>query len=295
MDVAQFTPSCVTPTLYEYKPLLSFYALYGDIDRLVGMFDYIKKDWKEARPPTLAVLAYEAATSRQSEAPLMFEFAEKAGVNLVPFDYYGFTVTDFSTELTRIYEKKKADYIFLRGGPSQTGNIMKDAVRLGLKDKMTWITSYFSMEPEVVGIAGAEACEGLLAESGGVLPIEADVPGVKLSKEINARYHNLRISAAVISGTGTGLLMHEVFKRALEKVGLENLSGSAIADEFWGLKNFDTMGIFPSVTMREGCVSTTPYIRMVRWRADGEIEPLTEFIECPWVVGNPEYYPGYMP
>ncbi|MBE9570406.1 MAG: hypothetical protein IMF11_07260, partial [Proteobacteria bacterium] len=72
MDVVHFTTGSTTELLCKYKPLLIFPNTSADLERLVGLINYIKKTWTKSRPARLGALAYESSTSRQAEDPRLF-------------------------------------------------------------------------------------------------------------------------------------------------------------------------------------------------------------------------------
>lgn len=285
MDVAHFSTGNVTQLMYKFKPLLAFANTSGDAERLIGLIEYINKTWKKDRPARVGTLAYEASTSRQAEDPRLFKSAKEKGVEFLPFDYFPFTTTDFSTELRRIHEVKKADYLWLRGGPAQVAAIMKDVVRLGLKDKMKYVDCYFGVDDVVTEIAGKEACAGMLGVITKPLPDE-DLPGVKLAKRIRAKYRKGPASVMYLDGIHLATVAHEVTRRTLGKVGLKKLGGRAIAEQVWGLKDFDVGGLSPPVTMEQGNISLNRYVHIVKWQEDGKIVPVSDWMRAPWILGR---------
>lgn len=285
MDVAHFSTGNVTQLMYKFKPLLAFANTSGDAERLIGLIEYIRKTWKKDRPARFGTLAYEASTSRQGEDPRLFKLAKEKGVEFLPFDYYPFTVTDFSTELRRIHAVKKADYLWLRGGCAQVAAIMKDVLRLGLKDKMKYVSTYFGTDDVVTKIAGKEACAGMLGEIAVPLPDE-DLPGVKLAKRIRAKYRKGSTPVMYLDGFHLAMVAHEVTKRALEKVGLKKLGGRAIAEQVWGLKDFNVGGLSPPITMQQGNISLKRYVHIVKWQEDGKIVTVSDWMMAPWILGR---------
>jgi len=293
MKVAQFSTGNVTQLMYANKPLLNFANTPGDVERLVGMIEFIKKDWKGDRPPRVGTLAYEASTSRQGEDPRLFKIARENGVEFLPFDYFPFTATDFSTELRRIYEVKKADYLWLRGGAGQVGAIMKDVARLGLKDKMKYIACYFGYSEATPIIAGKEAVEGMYLEANFDIAwgagAGAEKPGVKFSKMLfdkNKRKVPATSFVMYISGTHLSMIAHEATKRALEKVGLAKLTGQDIADAVWTLNNFDTRGITRPTTMQPGNISLVRHGILYRIDKEGVPRPMGDWFDIPHILGR---------
>lgn len=285
--MAHFSNGNMTELLYKTKPALVFSNVPGDAERLIGTITYIKKIWRENRPPKVGTLAYEASTSRQGEDPRLFKMAQEKGVEFLPFDYFPFTATDFSTELRRIHEVKKADFVWLRGQPAQVGAIMKDAVRLGLKDKMQWIACYFGYNEIVPQIAGVDAVAGMIAELSQASDVE-DLPGVKFSRQLYTKYKRGAESPflSYIAGTHLGVVAHEATRRALEKVGMKKLGGRTIADAVWGLNNFDVGGITPPITMEQGNLALVRSVRIYQVDKQAKPRPISEWMPTPWILGR---------
>jgi hypothetical protein len=236
-------------------------------------------------------LAYEATTSRQSEDPTVFEYGKIKGVDVFPWTYYSFVATDFGTELRRIIEETKADYVWLRGGAAQVAAIMKDVVRLGYKDKAKWIITYFSLDPVVAKIAGRDVMAGVYG-----LNSDAGMPtdegwGIDLARKLFKEYRKKGdISQLYISGIHVAMIAHESVKRALEKTGdPKKLTGKGIIDAYYTIKNLDLGGVAPETTITYPNPAMMSKIRMVQWKEDGSIIPITAWIDVPWVYGNPDF------
>lgn len=285
MDIAQFIAGNITQLCYKVKPLLGFPGSAADIERLVGIMPYLKKTWKKDRPIRFGTLAYDSGTSRQAEDPRLIERAKEMGIEVLPFEYFPFTATDFGTYLQRLHSTKKADYVWLRASASQMGSILKDAMRLNLKDKMTFLASYISMDNRVAAIAGKEACAGIMAEIGFATPDE-DVPGVNLLKRIRAKYRKGPLPSLYMHGAIPSMFGHEVTKRTLERVGLKKLGGRALAETAWTVKNFDTGGLVPPITMQKGNPTIARCVKMAKWQKDGKMVPVSDWMEVPWIVGR---------
>lgn len=289
MDVAQYTHT-VTPVYYDYEPLLNFASPMADVDCFVGVMDWILDDFKEVRAPRVCVMAYEASTSRQSDHPLLYKIAEEKGIEWYPHVFYPFTATDYSTELRKVTEEYKADYVYLRSPPSNSASIIKDAVRLGVKADRKWIPCNFSCEPVMVDIVGREHIAGVYCWNGHAgLIVEEDLPGIKFAKEIHDKYHpTVPWGNMYLYGVRMGVIAQTAIKMTLERVGLENLSGTEIAESTWLIKDLDFGGNGYPLTMERGNMGIDHYGRLTMWKEDGELYPVSDWIKVPWLIGNPE-------
>jgi hypothetical protein len=289
MDVAQYTHT-VTPVYYDYEPLLNFAEPMADVDCMVGVMDWILEDFKGAGAPKGCVMAYEASTSRQSDLPILYKLAEEKGIEWLPHVFYPFTATDYSTELAKVANEYEADYVYLRSPPSNSASIIKDAIRLGIKEDRTWIVCNFSAEPVMVDILGLENIAGVYAWNGHAgLVVESDQPGIQFAKELHDKYHpDVPWGNMYLYGMRMATIAQHTITATLERVGLENFSGSEIAETTWQIKDLDLGGNGPNLTMERGNMGLTHYGRLAMWHDDGEIYPESDWIAVPWLVGNPE-------
>jgi hypothetical protein len=86
------------------------------------------------------------------------------------------------------------------------------------------------------------------------------------------------------------MIAHESVKRALEKVGdPKKLTGKGIIDQYYTIKDFDLGGVAPKTTINYPNPAMMSKIRMVQWQKDGQILPVTDWIDVPWVFGNPDF------
>lgn len=290
--MAHFTYGPTTKLLFDHEPQLIATGCTSGASRLQGLIDWIVEDWDDqSRKPKFTALCYEATTSRQSEDPIVFEYGEKNNVDVLPWTYYSFTATDFGTELRRIIEENKADYVWLRGGAAQVAAIMKDVVRLGYKDKAKWIVTYFALDPVVAEIAGKDVMNGVYGlNSDAGLPSDSGW-GIDLVKELHKKYRKKgKLSQLYITGVHVAMMAHESIKRALGEVcDPDDLTGKAIIDKYYTIKDFDLGGIAPKATVNYPNPAMMSQIRIVQWQKDGSIIPITDWADVPWVYGNPEY------
>jgi hypothetical protein len=292
LDLAHFTYGPTTKLLFDHKPQLIATGCTSGASRLSGVIDWVAADWKDkSRKPKFTAICYEATTSRQSEDPNVFKHGKEKGVEVLPWAYYSFVATDFGTELRRVIEENKADYVWLRGGAAQVAAIMKDVVRLGYKDKAKWIITYFSLDPVVAKLAGNDVMEGVYGVNS-----DAGVPtdkgwGIDLVKKLFKKYRKKgELSKLYISGVHVAMIAHESVKRALEKVGdPKKLTGKGIIDQYYTIKDFDLGGVAPKTTINYPNPAMMSKIRMVQWQKDGQILPVTDWIDVPWVFGNPDF------
>jgi len=283
----------VTPGLYKVSPLLNFLTPPGDVDILSGLMDWIVEDWEakgETGRPSACVMAYEAATSRYSDHPLVFEMAEEKGINWMPHTFFPFTASDFTVELTRVIEEYGANYVYLRASGSPCAIIMKDAERLGYRDDAEWIICNFAPDSSFPAILGAANTEGIyVSDSHAGLPTDTG-PGITWGIDLIDEYNpGMAHSNADLLGIRWCVLGHEVTKRCLEKYGLEGYTGTNLAEMMWTIEDLDFGGNGMPLTMEAGNIAIEHDVRLGIYHADGKVYAISDWIPAPWIIGNDEY------
>ena len=122
----------------------------------------------------------------------------------------------------------------------------------------------------------------------GVLPhsTEADLPGMRAIFEAAQKHRGWKpgkIASHYIHGWVHSQVAVEGIKRAIEKVGLENLTGSAVRDALVHIKGFD-VGLVPPLTVTEDKPIYLSLERVYQVR-EGKIYPHSGWLE-------PAYHPA---
>ena len=266
-------------------------APQADVDVAAALCDWIMKDdWKESRAPRAAFVAYEAATSRHSDHPLLFQAAKEKGVEWTPHVFYPFTATDYSMEVRKLIDDQKCDYVYMRGPPANNGMLLKDAARLGLKDKAKWVLCNFSLEPCVGEIAGLDVIPGTLGSCAhGTVETNDAAPAVAEIKALHDKYHpDIPFANMYLWGNRMAVTADAVIMTTLERVGLEGLTGTEFAESMWDVKDLDFNGNGMPLTMEQGNIAVDHYIQVVEWGTDGLPHIISDYTRCPWLIGNPE-------
>lgn len=267
-----------------------FAAPSADLESYITLTKWFKENiWKEARQPRGAVLAVDTTSGRQSEHPLFFKMAKEQGWEWLPHVYFRFGCTDFSTELTKLVKDYKVDMVITKGTPADQVAMLKDATRLGFKDKVSWIIGSSMSTPYMVGVAGKEIMAGCYLHVGAAgLPGE-DVPAVKKITELQRKYRGEeKLSGLYMEGVRFSQIADVAIRGTLQRVGLQGLGGREIANTLWGIKDLDLGGNGPNLTMQKGNLALCHHLRVAKWADDGSIVPASEWIELPWMTGNPE-------
>jgi len=292
LNLAQFSVGQTSKLMFKYKPNLIATELGSDASALTGLFDWIDKDWtRKDRRPRFAALCYEGTTSRQTEDPSVLAYGKYKDIEVLPWTYFSFLATDFGTELRRIIEQQKADYVWLRAAPSQVAPIMKDAVRLGYKDKAKWVAGQLASDPVIVKITGKDVIEGVYLLNTGISMTSDKGWGVDLAKQLFKKYRKRgEFAQLYMAGIHAAMFMQESMKRALEKYGKpEKLNGKRIIDAYYTIKNFDTGGIAPITSINYPNPAMVSKTRITQWQKDGSMSLISDWIDVPWIFGNKDY------
>ena len=205
--------------------------------------DFIVEKWQEegnTGMPTIGYMSWDSAYGRE---PLRggAEYAEQVGVKLLEPEFFPVGAPDHTVWLTRI-AANDADWCIIGGVDPTPANILRDAMKAGLKEQMQFVDATYWGPTEAVGIKlHPEACEGAYMCSFYLRGVEAWEhplikigekyhPGVDLSKELSSIY---------VTGMAWGLVFEECLKRELDKYGYENISGETHREAMESLTGLD--------------------------------------------------------
>jgi len=158
---------------------------YSDQARLA--LQWIKDNWKDkSRAPRVALIYNDTGFGR-SPIQDAEDFAKKIGVEIVDKEIVGLTALDATTQLLNM-QKKNPDFAINQHTLMATATILKDAKKLGLKNKFIGLNWAFS--EKLIEMAG-DASEGFMAPIPFAFWTETKVKGVqfmqKVRKEISGK------------------------------------------------------------------------------------------------------------
>ena len=242
-----------------------------------------ESDWdyeKRARAPRIAFIGWDNPFGR-SPVPGATRYAKELGMDVVGDEYFSYGALDLTAPLRRIKDAG-ADYVFitaLNGGISVP---MKDGARIGLWEQAKAISNHGMIGN--VALVGEVANDVLLATHTMALASEDS-----LAREIYQKYHpdgDLAKEADYFVGMNHAMASVEGIRLALEKVGFDNLDGTAVKEQ--GLDKiefFDTSGVSGGISF-----TIDPLwhvgghkIRMVITAdaANAKVRVLTDWIDVP--------------
>jgi ABC-type branched-subunit amino acid transport system substrate-binding protein len=237
----------VQPNSAAAKPAYTIGEFPAYTDEEAIMMDWVVKNWTGSKPPRVGFLHLETAMARAELPGQVPDYAKKIGVEYVGHEWVPYAVTDTSVELKRLADKG-ADWIFLSHVPAANSVALKDAIRLGLKDKVKFVVVHWGFN-ELLAEAAGDAADGVYGMVPAALPNE-DLPGVKLARDTFNTYRpGDTFTSTYMQGFTLGRFMAEGLKTALQRVGYEKLTGEAINDALMGTKALDLGGVVPPVTI----------------------------------------------
>jgi len=190
-------------------------------------------------------------------------------------------VIDSSVEWLRLADKKP-DWVIVSHYGATLVTVVKDAARLGIQERgIRIIADPRSLDEPTAKVTG-KAAEGWYRFT--LEPCSADLghpdhPMLKTIIDAAKRYRGFDIADVTIpyiSGWLTAMVTVEAIRLAVEKVGFEGLTGRAVRDAIFTIKDFDT-GVIPPITITEDapyyqefcyfqCVERGEFVRLTEWR-----------------------------
>ena len=236
----------------EFQANIGWCFIWGPVyqNAFAATIDFILADWKTKGKdgmPTIGFMSWDSAYGRE---PLRGgkEYAEKMGVTLLPPEFFPLGAADHTVWLSRI-NSAGADYCIIGGVDPTPTLILRDAMKLGLTEKMQFVSDYWG-PTEAVGIKlHPEATEGtwvisfyLRGDEAWSLPLAAYIIPKYQGKSI-AEFRK-EMASHYLTGMGWALTYEEGLKRALKEVGYDNLDGEAMKKAYESLTGLEvTQGI----------------------------------------------------
>ena len=269
----------MTREMITYPERWVFAFLPGSGPEMVTFMKWVKDNWIEARPPRIALIGFDVSIAWEA-SEFGAEWAPKFGIEWTGCEIVPLVgCIDTSTEWLRLANKKPG-WVFAYASMQVLVVIMKDAKRLEIQERGIKLCSHAAGIDEIlVRAVGVDASEGWFASRPHPSPVETDVPGVSLARDIIKKYRGLEEASSHYMGAcAICSTIFEAIRLAIEKVGYQNLNGRAVRDAMVTIKDFIPFGqISPPVTITE----ERPYVvrdnKYYQIR-DGKIWPYTDWI-----------------
>ena len=247
------------PTTMALKPRYTTASVGNHAEQPAAILKWVRDIWTEGRAPRVGILSIDIPTTRPMADPQgVPAYASELGVDWLDIEWIAMGVTDTTIELTRLMNKNP-DWIIAWHVIGGVTVIMKDAFRMGLKDKVNFVAPAWGYDESLIRLA-PEAVEGLYGGLNTALPSE-DVPGVKLGREIISKYLGEELNLMHILGVTFAMEAAEGLRIALEQTGYEGLTRSAINYGLQHITDFDTGGLTPQITVDPDYPVLIPYVR----------------------------------
>ena len=218
--------------------------------------------WTERRPLRVGVFIYDLTRTRESVEGVKWA-CEQGGAELVGIEVIPIMALDTSTEWLRL-AGKKPDIILVNLCAQAMIVAMKDQGRLGIQDQGISICHYasFTCLDDMKHVFLKES-EGNYVTKPYPTKAELGMKEVASLKEIleaGKKYrgwdpHEVPETYVLINAC-MGPIIVEAIRLAIEEVGIRNLTGRAVRDAFASLRDVDTGGALPPITMSD----KTPYM-----------------------------------
>ena len=223
---------------FSHNPLIS--------SRMWCELEVIKTLWKGDKPPKIGGVFIDNAMGHAEH--IMAEYlGQQLGLPLAVTVWQNLTATDALPQVTAL---KKAEVDFIACGkttePSLTV-LMREMERQHLKAKLL-------CGDQILGVAYrnsgfAPAFEGHYEIRYTASGEEVNVPEIKKMREIIARWYpdpkkaEKHFRAYSITGWHSGMIIEEMLRLAIQKYGVDKLTGPNIKAALESIRNFDTNGL----------------------------------------------------
>ena len=244
---------------------------------------WVKETWTETRPPKVGMVGINQPISYTAIEGIP-EFCGRNSVEWVGYEIVPlFGCIDTSVELLRL-AAKKPDLVYVVVYGASLVTVMKDAARLELQEKgIRFVGSANSVDKVICDAAGWDSAEGWYVLRATPNAWEDEVAGVKATampkiRESGKRYRDREpeeIAEFYAGGWGCASVAFEGVRIALEKVGIEDLTGRAVRDGLFSIKDYET-GFTPfRVTVTEDKPYFTDAFLLYRVQ-QGKVTPAPE-------------------
>jgi len=261
--------------VYSYTPT--------EAERFTALADWIMENWREQRPPRVAFVVPD---TEYTVEPLdeCEQYAESIGMEWLPTEFVPYVVLDSTVQLLRL-SASGADFAYIGPHWSVAIPVLRDAERLGLMDKVQFCGMEATLVRSLVDMMGP-ALEGYLTPRGCPVWTEVENPGIKWAQEVYLRYHGKteppdNYEDSMIRASA---VLPEAIKRAIEKVGYENLDGRAVNEALQTLEDFDPYGYGTPVTYTDPEVRRGSGLARVYQVQAGDVVPVTDWQEAPIIL-----------
>ena len=256
------------------------------VEQMGVMLKWFKDRWTEPRRPKVGVILMAGPFHKVCGEALP-PYIEQIGIDSIGFEWLELAALDSSIELTRIMANNP-DAIVMNHTIQVGATVIKDMDRLGFKGKTEFITAHSTTDAKLTPALTGDACEGVYSFRYASL-VNEDLPGVKLARDSSQKYTGRDLSSGYLVGFGHTMVLVEGIKIALEKDGYQNMTGLAIKEAILQIKDFETAGIFPPITVDPEWPELSRSVKFLTFEG-GEVKSVSDWFEPPvireWMFGT---------
>lgn len=261
---------CGNPALI--CPATSTAPYFADIDyngTQSGFCDWLVKDggWKKTEPIKAACISWDSSFGKATMTAECLAYMKKLGIEFVGFFPVPFFPTDTQSQLLAARDAG-ANMIFSTIHSPMWAVLLKDATRLGLKDKMIFVAMIPAGDRLLEHVGGDKnVVEGTYLVSNVPTWSETDVPGIALMHkfhEDNNRGAEWRIWG-YITALDQFLISTSAIKASISKDGAEAVTNKTVMAAIKGGIELDTMGLFPKFRYGE-TARVANFIRLYQYQ-----------------------------
>ncbi len=273
------------PPKVLYPPSWAFSAEASYADGAAAAFEWIAQDWKaqgKAGKPKMGWLTWDADYGYSGI--IVNWYAVEKGIEVLPNELLASNApTDTTSQLMRLRDAG-ANYIISVGPQSLWQTVLKDAVKLGLKDKIKFVGVANAMESDVLINLTKEASEGMYFVHFYSSLYEEDQPGVKWLKDMQIKYRGESMNWMRNEvGWMTGKIFVEAVKAAIEKdkVSPDKIDGEVIYKSLENnIRNLDTGGLTGPLTITPENHAAANMVKVFQIKGGKEL-PITGWTKAP--------------
>ena len=281
-------PASLDPALIKDPGNYVFLTVLDYGHQGVALLNWMAQDWK-AKGKTgnfkVGLIGWDNAYGR-SVVPYLKAFAPQAGALIVePFQWVPVGALEVASQVSAL-KGQSLDYVYAQVPTDVLAMVLKEAVRQGVREKITWTGNHWSLGEETVTLAGKDVAEGYVA----ILPymVWEDSPrpaGLNIIETLQRKHRGekgIDYNKQYIIGWLEALIAYNGVKWAIEDVGFDKLNGKAVKEALEKGRVVDTMGLMPGMKYtpddHRGAVQTrTGAIK------GGKIVAISDWYQVPFV------------
>jgi len=240
--------------------------------------------WKAAghdRAPRLMEITWDTPYGR-GPIELGEPWAEDYGYEVLPYQLFSGQPNDLSTQLLRA-KKMGADLVYSNHLEGHQAVLLKDALRLGLKEAIQFCGGSESRGAELTNLAGEAAVNGAWSVNHFADWSETEIEGIQMAREMQKEFRGeLTFQTQYIMGILPAMITAEAIRYAADKHGPESVDSKTIYEALTTMPAIDMKGLTADV--KYSATERRPYKHMnVSKCVDGQWVREKYHIEVPWL------------